>query len=60
MTERHEIVKFFAASHNKGKITGWRSELNGILQVFNVCSVGPHFVITNYPFSDRTESEHQR
>ncbi|KAH9028211.1 hypothetical protein EDB85DRAFT_2091554 [Lactarius pseudohatsudake] len=35
VTKRHEIVKFFAASSDKGKIAGWRSELNEILQVFN-------------------------
>ncbi|KAH9005596.1 hypothetical protein EDB86DRAFT_1463631 [Lactarius hatsudake] len=39
VTKRHEIVKFFAASNDKGKIAGWRLELNEILQVFNVCSV---------------------
>ena len=49
MTGRHGIVKFFAASNDKGKIAGWVSELNGILQVFNVCSAGPGVVLANYP-----------
>ena len=49
MTARYGIVKFFAASNDKGKIAGWGSELNGILQVFNVCSAGPGVAVANYP-----------
>ena len=50
MAKRHGFVKFLAASNDKGKIAGWKAELNAILQVFNVCSVGFCFVIANYPF----------
>ena len=37
LASKNELVKYFAASNGKGKIAGWRLELNGILQVFNVC-----------------------
>ena len=37
LASKNELIKYFTASNGKGKITGWRSELNGILQVFNVC-----------------------
>ena len=37
LTRKNELVKYFTASNGKGKIAGWRMELNGILQVFNVC-----------------------
>ena len=34
---KNELVKFFTMSNVKGRIAGWMLELNGILQVFNVC-----------------------
>ena len=37
LSRKNELVKYFTASNGKGKIAGWRLELNGILQVFNVC-----------------------
>ena len=37
LASKNEFVKYFIASNGKGKVAGWRSELNGILQVFNVC-----------------------
>ena len=36
LANKNELIKYFAASNGKGKIAGWRLELNGILQVFNV------------------------
>ena len=36
LASKNELVKYFTASNGKGKISGWRLELNGILQVFNV------------------------
>ena len=36
LARKNELVKYFTASNGKGKIAGWRMELNGILQVFNV------------------------
>ena len=36
LASKNELVKYFTASNGKGKIAGWRLELNGILQVFNV------------------------
>ena len=35
--KKNELIKYFTASDGKKKIAGWRLELNGILQVFNVC-----------------------
>ena len=37
LARKNELVKYFTASNGKGKIAGWRLELNGILRVFNVC-----------------------
>ena len=37
LASKNELIKYFTASNGKGKIAGWRLELNGILQVFNVC-----------------------
>ena len=37
LARKNALVKYFTASNDKGKIAGWRSELSGILQVFNVC-----------------------
>ena len=36
LARKNELAKYFSASNGKGKIAGWRLELNGILQVFNV------------------------
>ena len=36
LARKNELIKYFTASNGKGKIAGWRMELNGILQVFNV------------------------
>ena len=36
LARKNELVKYFTANNGKGKIAGWRMELNGILQVFNV------------------------
>ena len=44
MASRSELVKYFTASNGKGKIAGWRSELNGILQIFNVCQMRSDFI----------------
>ena len=41
LAKRHEIIKLFTASNDKGKIADWRSERNGILQVFDVRSARP-------------------
>ena len=37
LAKKNALVKYLTASNDKGKIAGWRSELNGILQLFNVC-----------------------
>ena len=37
LASKNELMKYFTASNGKGEIASWRLELNGILQVFNVC-----------------------
>ena len=34
--EKNRVVKYITASNVKSKIAGWRLELNGILQIFDV------------------------
>ena len=36
---RHRVSRFFYAGNDKNMIAAWKSDLNGILNVFNVCSV---------------------
>ena len=38
---RNAASRFFHAKHDKEIIAAWKSELNGILIIFNVCSVPP-------------------
>ena len=47
LASKNELMKYFTASNGKGKIAGWRLELNGILQVFNVCQMCSRFVFAN-------------
>ena len=37
LARKNEFIKYFTASNLKGKIAGWRVELDGILRIFNVC-----------------------
>ena len=36
---RHRVSRFLHARNDKDTIAGWKSDLNRILVVFNVCSV---------------------
>ena len=45
---RHGMSRFFRSREDKDAIAGWKSDLNRILHVFNVCSVPSRFVVTNY------------
>ena len=58
LTRENELVKYFTASNGKGKIAGWRLELNGILQVFNVCSMCPTLSLLTICSLDQIGSEH--
>ena len=49
LASKNELIKYFSASNGKGKIAGWKLELNGILQIFNVCRMCPRFVIADDP-----------
>ena len=45
---RHGMSRFFRSRDDKDAIAGWKSDLNRILQVFNVCSVPSRFAVTNH------------
>jgi len=38
---KHKVSQFLRAKSDKDTIAGWKSDLNRILIVFNVCSVSP-------------------
>ena len=46
---RHRANRFLHARNDKDIIAGWKSDLKGILQVFNVGSVHSCVVIINSP-----------
>ena len=50
--KRHAISRAFHAKTDKDAITAWQQDLNRILHIFNVCSIGPgHLEITEcFPF----------
>ena len=45
---RHGIFRFFRSRDDKDAIAAWKSVLNRILQVFNVCSAPSCFAVINY------------
>ena len=51
---RHRVSRFFHARDDKDTIAGWKSDLNRILVVFNVCPVYFLLVAANFP-SPQTE-----
>ena len=50
LARKNELVKYFTASNGKGKIASWKSELNWVLRVFNVCQMCFRFVVTDHSF----------
>ena len=46
---RHAVSRFLHAKNDKEAITGWKSDLNGILNVFNVRSVLSLLVAADCP-----------
>ena len=46
---RNVASRLWHARNDKEMIAGWKSELNRILVIFNVCSVYSCFVVANSP-----------
>ena len=47
-SRRGRAFRFMHSRDDKDVIAAWKSDLNRILQVFNVCSTCSYFVIANY------------
>ena len=45
---RHRIVRFFRSSDDKDAIAAWKSDLNWILRVFDVCSPPSRLSVANH------------
>ena len=45
---RGRVTRFLQSRDDKDAIAGWKSDLNRILHVFNVCSTCSYFAIPNY------------
>jgi len=48
-SKRNVVSRLFHAKNDKEAIAGWKSELNKILVIFNVCSVPSCLVTTDCP-----------
>ena len=46
---RHAVSRFLRAGNDKDAIAAWKSDLNRILHVFNVCSVRSCMIVANCP-----------
>ena len=46
-SERHRVSRLFHSRDDKEMITGWKSDLNSLLQVFNVRSACHCLIVTN-------------
>ena len=46
---RGRASRFLHSRDDKDAIAAWKSDLNRILHVFNVCSTCSYFAVTNYP-----------
>jgi len=55
-SRRHGVSRFFHSRNNKDMIVGWKSDLNRILVVFNVCSMSPCLVATDFTPPPRPSS----
>ena len=53
-SERHRVSRFLRSWDDKNTIAAWKSDLNRILHVFNVCSARSRLAIVNYSTPDRT------
>ena len=58
-SERGRISRFFHARDEKDVVAAWKSDLNRLLQVFNVCSACLRSAATDFPSQDRAYFEHQ-
>ena len=59
-SRRNVVSRLFHAKNDKETIAAWKSDLNRILHVFNVCSVTFHLDPANRTLPDRTFDEHSR
>ena len=57
-SERSGVSRFLHSRDDKDMITAWKSDLNRLLQVFNVCPVCLRLGVTDFPSQDRTYFEH--
>ena len=48
-SERYRITRFLRSWNDKDAISGWRLDLDRVLQVFNVCSACLRLVATDSP-----------
>ena len=44
---RHAVSRFLHARNDKDAIAGWKSDLNGILNVFNVCRALTYMIVAD-------------
>ena len=48
-SERHKVSRFVHSRNDKDVIAAWKSDLNRLLHVFNVCSMCLRLVTTDFP-----------
>ena len=56
---RGRVSRFLRSRDDKDMIAAWKSDLNRLLRVFNVCSVCLHLTAIDFPLQDRAYFEHQ-
>ena len=58
--KRNVVLRFILTKSDKEKIAAWKQDLLRVLQVFNVCSVGPVGIRKpNGPLADRAGNRYQ-
>ena len=57
---RGRVSRFLRSRDDKDMIAAWKSDLNRLLRVFNVCSACLQLAITDFFSQDRAYFEHQR
>ena len=55
---RHKFTRFVHSRNDKDVIATWKSDLNRLLRVFNVCSACLRLAATDFPSQDRAYFEH--
>ena len=58
--KRNVVLRFILTKSDKEKIAAWKQDLLRVLQVFNVCSIGPVGIRKlNGPLADRAGNRYQ-